>query len=227
MRWIQQLFAAWHTKLVAGLAAVVVAGMGPACESPPPEPKAAAQKGTIWENSPQVCAIDEVREYACEELVPLRSALPAPPPYESCPGQIEGHYGELDPKPTVAGFDASYTEYFRQRTPPGHACCYSWCARLTLADASQVDPSARCSQPMAMRETYCFDEPESGTSDPSAAPYERCPQAMAPPAKTVFYAPPGALLDTVLTTERRRVGQNQCCYAWCSIVPQTTGPLRR
>jgi hypothetical protein len=199
-------------------------GASPACGGQSaPRPKEPPKGRTIWENSPEVCALDETREYFCADLLPLRSALPAPEPYSNCPGQIEGHYGEIDPRPTVAAFDVSYTGYIRKRMPPGHSCCYSWCARIPMVDAARVDPAARCAEPLAMRETYCFDEPERGTSDPNAEPFARCPRAIAPPAKAVFFAPGGARFDGVFTAELRRKGINKCCYAWCTVAPQGSG----
>jgi hypothetical protein len=170
-----------------------------------------------------VCAVDEVREYHCDELLPLQSALTAPPPFSNCPGSIDGHYGEIDPHPTVAVFDADYTTYIRRRMPPGHSCCYSWCARIPLADAAQIDPEARCHEALSMRETYCFDEPERGTTTPSAEPFSHCPRAIAPPMGVVFFAPDGALFDSALTATQRSQGLKQCCYAWCSIAPPNTG----
>ena len=92
-----------------------------------------------------------------------------------------------------------------------------------MADASKIDPSARCNEALAMREVKCFDEPERGTSDPSAPPFERCPRAFVPPAKAVFFAPAGALLDPVYTAQRRQKGLNQCCYAWCTVAPPGSG----
>lgn len=205
---------------------LLVGGMlaGSACrnsqQGPTEEPKT---NSAYWDNSPPVCAVDEVREYHCEELLPLRSALAAPPPFSNCPGSIEGHYGEIDPHPTVAAFDADYTAHIRRRMPPGHSCCYSWCTRIPLADAAQVDPQARCHEALSMRETYCFDEPEAGTNAPSAEPFSRCPAAIAPPPGVVFFAPKGALFDAGLTSTQRSRGLNQCCYAWCSIAPPNTG----
>jgi hypothetical protein len=172
-----------------------------------------------WSHSPPVCEVDEVREYQCEELLPLHSALPAPPPYDNCPGVIEGHIGEIDPTPKVAVFDGSYTEHIRKRQPPGHSCCYSWCAKVPLVDARLVDPSARCDHGRAMRETYCFDEPEAGSSTPSGASFPRCPGAIVPPEGEVFFSPPGALLDPVLTGQQRAQGFRSCCYAWCTVAP--------
>ena len=193
------------------------------CGSSSASDEAQAPPTGYWEHSPRVCGVDETREYFCDDLLPLRSALSAPEPYSQCPGHVEGHQGEIDPTPTVAVFDASYTAYMRSRMPPGHTCCFSWCARIPLADASQVDPNARCSDGLAIRENYCFEEPEQGTSYPGAPPYARCPRSIRPPESAVFYAPPGALFDPLLTAQRRQVGLRQCCYAWCSIAPPNSG----
>ncbi len=173
-----------------------------------------------WAHSPVVCEVDEVREYYCDELLPRQSALPAAPPYEDCPGVVDEHVGELDPTPSVAVFDPSYTEHIRQRQSPGNSCCYSWCADVTLRDPARIDPRARCDEPGAIRESYCLDEPESGTRQPGPAPYERCPSAIAPPEVAVFFAPPGAVLDPEATAGRRQRGFRECCYAWCSVVPR-------
>jgi hypothetical protein len=176
-------------------------------------------RSEYWSHSPPVCGVDEVREYYCEDLLPLRSSLPAPPPYDNCPGVVEGHIGELDPTPKVAVFDTSYTEYIRKRQPPGHSCCFSWCASVPQADPRAVDPSARCDHVRAMRETYCFDEPEGGTRIPGNNSYDRCPGAIVPPEGEVFFSPPGALLDPILTGQRRGQGFRNCCYAWCTVGP--------
>jgi len=194
-----------------------------ACGSSQASDQANAPTARYWEHSPRVCGVDEAREYFCDDLLPLRSALSAPAPYAQCPGHVEGHQGEIDPTPTVAVFDPSYTAYMRSRMPPGHTCCFSWCARIPLADPTEVDPNARCGDGLAIRENYCFEEPEQGTSDPSAPPYERCPRSIRPPESAVFFAPPGALFDPFLTTQRRQVGLKQCCYAWCSIAPPNSG----
>ncbi len=204
----------WLAWIGAGVAGCGSSSVSDQAEAPPPG---------YWEHSPRVCGVDEAREYFCDDLLPLRSALPAPEPYSQCPGHVEGHQGEIDPTPTVAVFDASYTAHMRARMPPGHTCCFSWCARIPLADATQVDPNARCSDGLAIRESYCFEEPEQGTSYPSAPPYDRCPRSIRPPESVVFFAPPGVLFDPLLTTQRRQVGLRQCCYGWCSIAPPNSG----
>ena len=190
-----------------------------ACAPVEPENGGSGHASEYWSHSPPVCGVDEVREYHCEELLPLHSALPAPPPYDNCPGVMEGHVGELDPTPKVAVFDSSYTDHIRKRQPPGHSCCYSWCARVPLVDPRTVDPNERCSHGRAMRETYCFSEPEAGSEVPSRAPFRLCPAAITPPEGKVFFSPPGALIDPVLTGQQRARGFRSCCYAWCSIAP--------
>jgi hypothetical protein len=180
-----------------------------------------------WSHSPKVCDVDEAREYFCDELLPRQSALPAPAPYEECPGVIDEHVGELDPTPTVAVFDPSYTEHIRRRQSPGNSCCYSWCADITLRDPAGIDPRARCDRDGAIRERYCFDEPEAGSLQPGPEPYERCPSAIAPPPAAAFYAPPGALLDPEETGARRQRGFMECCYAWCSVIPRNGAPAVR
>ena len=187
----------------------------------PPDPPTTVAQSPATEEGP--CARDWAREYLCDELLPRGSSLPAPSPYADCPGTVEGEYGELEPRHRVAVFDTSYTRYTRLRLPPGNSCCYSWCAPVKVVDANSIDPAARCNHPLAMRETYCFDELEGGTSDPVAAPFLRCPRAMAPPAQAVFFAPRGALFDLVLTSQKRQQGFNQCCYAWCSQAPPNSG----
>lgn len=195
-----------------------------ACHRPDPVPPARRGVG-YWSHSPIVCEMDEAREYFCDELLPQRSAFPAAPPYEDCPGVVDEHVGEFDPTPSVAVFDPSYTEHIRERQSPGSSCCYSWCATITLRDAGRIEPRARCDEPGAIRESYCLDEPEAGTSQPGAAPFERCPSAIAPPEAIAFFVPPGALLDPTQTGERRQRGFEECCYAWCSVVPRG-GPVR-
>lgn len=119
-------------------------------------------------------------------------------------------------------------------TPGIHGCgcrrgtpaAVDWCSKLRARDSNQIDPNARCGAALAMRETYCFDELEGGASDPSRAPLERCPRAIAPPRGVVFYPPSGALLDSVLASQRRQQGFAQCCYAWCSLAPPNSGLQR-
>jgi hypothetical protein len=174
-----------------------------------------------WARSPEVCQTDEVREYFCDELLPLESALPAPAPYDNCPSTTESHVGVHQPLPPVAVFDKSYTAHIRKRMPPGHSCCYSWCARIDIG----TDRSGEtvCRDPRAFRESYCFDEPEHGTSLPAGGGFNSCPAAVVPPAGVAFARPKGALFDASASAEKRGQGFRQCCYAWCSIAPAGTG----
>lgn len=203
-------------KLLGALLAVGVLHTG--CGKPEPEPAGPARED-FWTNSPRVCPIDEVREYFCDELLPLEAALPAPPPYSNCPSTIEHHVGFHGPRPPVAVFDGSYTEYIRKRTPPGHSCCYSWCAKVEVRSLEDVLPMAGCNDPMSMRETYCLPTLEGGTSRPASQSLPRCPVAIRPPEGVSFSVPPAAPLDMVVTGERRSRGFDECCYGWCSHQP--------
>ena len=58
---------------------------------------------------------------------------------ESC--SIDDPASDYEPQPPFGLFDTGYTEYTRKRAPPGHSCCYSWCDKVKLADASS--PSIR------------------------------------------------------------------------------------
>ena len=185
-----------------------------------PEPQAAGeQRRDYWSNSPKVCAVDQVREYFCDGLLPLEAALPAPPPYSNCPSTVEHHEGFHGPKPPIAVFDESYTEYIRKRVPPGHNCCYSWCADVAVRSLEEVLPMAGCNDPMSIRETYCLPTLEGGTSRPASQVLPRCPVAIRPPEAVSFSVPPAAPLDTVVTGERRAQGFDECCYGWCSHKP--------
>ena len=114
-----------------------------------------------------------------------------------------------------------YTRYTRKRVPPGHSCCFSWCATLEVPDPRQIDPAARCAGDLAFREELCFEALESGTSIPAREPFGVCPAAVIPPPAGVFFQPQeGALFDSTLTTKRRSEGFDHCCYAWCSQAPQ-------
>ena len=174
---------------------------------------------TSWSNSPKVCAPDQVREYFCDELLPLEAALPAPEPYANCPSSIQHHEGYHRPLPPVALFDASYTSYIRKRHPPGHSCCYSWCGPVHIKSLADVPPQAGCNQPLVIRETYCMPTLEGGTSAPASAELPRCPVAIQPPEGKAFSVPPAAPLDLVTTGERRSYGFDECCYGWCSVQP--------
>jgi hypothetical protein len=186
------------------------------CSSANPSPRQGAQA----EASPLKCAVDQVRESYCEGLLPMSTATGAPPPYESCPAGIEvpaaGAYPAHD---RVARFDAPYTEVARRRAKPGHACCYSWCASLKVADPTEVLPYAGCNQPGAARESYCFPELESGTTSPGPGALSQCPLAIRPPETVSFSVPKAAPLDLASTQQRRRQGDKSCCYGWCSRMP--------
>ena len=172
------------------------------------------------------CGVDEVREYYCDDFLPLESSMPAPAPYETCPDSVANPPSEHEPPPRVGVFDKSYTEYTRRRAPPGHSCCYSWCSKVTLADPANPAAQAACHTGTAFREEYCMSELESGTQTPGPPPYDRCPQAIVPPKKAVFSVPEAALLDPALTSAHRTKGQPECCYAWCSQAPPGSGLLK-
>ncbi|MEZ4223759.1 MAG: hypothetical protein R3B13_22615 [Polyangiaceae bacterium] len=197
-----------------------------ACASHEVQPEQPAQSG-VWSNSPSVCGVDQVREYHCEELLPRESTLPAPPPFEACPSSIDSHAGVHGPVPPIALFDSDYTAHTRRRMPPGHSCCYSWCAPLTLAAPSQVLPNSGCTADASMRETYCFDVPESGTSQPAPQPFDRCPSVVQPSEATAFAVPKAAPFDATVTTNRRSSGFNECCYSWCSKAPPVSTPKKK
>jgi hypothetical protein len=188
-----------------------------ACVSSEPHSKQ-PQDGTAVSNQ---CGVDEVRESYCEGLVPLSTAVGAPAPYENCPAGIEvpSASSAYPPRVRVARFDAGFTESNRRRVQPGHSCCYSWCATLTIADANDVLPSAGCEQPGAARETYCIPELESGSATPGPEPYARCPLAIRPPEAVSFSVPKAAPLDLATTQAKRAAGEPSCCYGWCSRMP--------
>ena len=167
------------------------------------------------------CDVDQVRESYCEGLVPLSTAVGAPPPYQNCPAGIEvpSAAAAYPPSERVARFDTHYTEATRRRVQPGHACCYSWCAKVTTADPKDVLPAAGCSQAGASRETYCFPELEGGSREPGPAPYGRCPLAIRPPETVSFSVPKAAPLDLATTQAKRAAGEASCCYGWCSRMP--------
>jgi hypothetical protein len=198
--------------LVAGL------GLASGCGTPEAEPKAQSNHD-FWTHSPTVCGRDEVREYFCDGLLPLESALPAAEPYSNCPSNIDHHEGFHGPRPPVAVFDPSYTGYIRKRMPPGHNCCYSWCATVEVRTLDQVLPQAGCTDMLVERETYCMPVLEGGTSQPASQALARCPVAIQPPPGVSFGVPPAAPLDMVSTGERRSRGFDECCYGWCSPKP--------
>ena len=199
-----------------------------ACSASAPKPTFEPPRDKrYWSNSPKKCGVDEVREYFCDELLPLASALPAPGPYENCPGSIEQHVGLHQPLPPVALFDEDYTGYIRRRMPPGNSCCYSWCGPIRIVSLADVAPNAGCGSPLAFRETYCFEEPEGGTNSPAGSPLDHCPVAIAPPEGAAFAVPKAAPLDPQASWQKRQQGFKHCCYAWCSTAPAGTGLERR
>jgi hypothetical protein len=197
--------------VVLGLAWLGCGTTGAGARAPAPVAHAAA------------CGRDETREYFCEDLLPTAAAVPAPAPYQACPGSIESPAGEAEQGPAFAPFDTGYTEYTRRRAPPGHSCCYSWCSKVTLANPSAASGQAACQKATAFREEYCMEEPEGGTALSVGAPFERCPAAIVPPRKAVFAVPEAALFDAQLSGARRAKGQTPCCYGWCSDAPPGSG----
>jgi hypothetical protein len=202
-------------RLLWGALAIASAG----CSSSPPPNEAPRSPAGLWSHSPEVCGQDEVREYQCEALMSTQPAMPAPAPYESCPMNLEGPLGVHAKAPPVAIFDLDYTTHIRRRAPPGHSCCFSWCARLQIAAREQVAPQDGCSGGHQMREQYCFDELEAAPSDPAAAPFARCPAAITPPPGVAFSAPKAAAFDPQASATRRAQSFKECCYGWCSAAP--------
>ncbi|RYZ08799.1 MAG: hypothetical protein EOO73_05730 [Myxococcales bacterium] len=171
---------------------------------------------------PPPCNKDEVREYLCDDLLPFKAEKAAPEPYQTCPGALSVKGNVFKPTSSVARLDQARTAWTRKRVPPGHACCYSWCSTLVVADTDDVDVAA-CQQPNAMRERLCISSAEAGVSDASAAPNEGCAAAVAPPASVAFTPPKAAALDLQATAEKRSQGVSDCCYGWCSKAPLGTG----
>jgi hypothetical protein len=168
------------------------------------------------------CAQDEVREYFCDDLLPLSSSRPAPAPYDNCPATADIRHGSFTAVGHVAAFDQSYTEYTRKRVPPGHSCCYGACAKVNLADP-RLASAAACRDANGLHESFCMRELEGGTSLPAQDPFDRCPAALKPPEVVAFSAPSSALFDVARTAQRRRDMQlADCCYGWCSITPAGT-----
>lgn len=207
-------FNAWTAVYIAGVTLGLVA---PACsraEVPPPSTASSEAQFT-----PIACAEDRVREFYCDGLLPMSTALGAPAPYGNCPAGIEAPPGVHKSEQRVARFDSAYTEWARQRAKPGHACCYSWCAEVEVREVSDVPEHAGCDQPGAVRESYCMPELESGSSNPADVPWEKCPLAIRPPEVIHFSVPKAAPLDFAMTEERRNRGLTECCYGWCSRMP--------
>jgi hypothetical protein len=168
------------------------------------------------------CREDEVREYFCDDLMPLSSSRPAPEPYDNCQATANIRHASFEAVGHVAAFDQSFTEYTRKRVPPGHSCCYGWCAQVKVADPSLASPAA-CRDANGLRESFCMRELEGGTTGPAPSPFDRCPAAVKPPDVVAFAAPNSALFDVAQTAQRRRDKQlADCCYGWCSIAPAGT-----
>ncbi|MCC6217748.1 MAG: hypothetical protein IT376_23015 [Polyangiaceae bacterium] len=201
----------WLATLIAVGAGATLA---PACGAGAPAPRPPAAFGA---RSPERCAEDEIREYYCDELLPLASSLAAPEPYGSCPATVEPRAGRVEPLPAMAGFDSDYTAYMRRRTPPGHTCCYSWCSPLAVREPRDPPDDLGCRHPLAIRESFCFDELEGGASSPADGAYPGCPAALEPPRGVAFSAPPVVPFSPNATAGRRRYGFRECCYEWCSV----------
>jgi hypothetical protein len=171
---------------------------------------------------PPPCRKDEVREYFCDDLLPFNSDKAAPEPYQTCPSNVGVKGNVFKPTSTWARFDVPRTEWTRKRVPPGHACCYSWCSTLVVAEVDEIDATA-CQQPNAMPERLCISSAEAGVSDAAAAPNDGCSAAVVPPAGVAFTPPKAAALDLQATAEKRGQGLSECCYGWCSKAPLGTG----
>ena len=202
-------------------AALFTVGLGfsAACRGP----ASSRVQATARQPDPNLpCKEDQVREYFCDDLLPLTSSRPAPAPFDNCPATTDIRNGSFKAIGHVAAFDPSFTEYTRRRVPPGHSCCYGWCAQVEIADPALASPAA-CRDANGLRESFCMRELEGGTSLPAPSPYERCPAALEPPEVASFSAPKSALLEASQTAQRRRDKQlADCCYAWCSIAPAGT-----
>jgi hypothetical protein len=206
--------------LVLGWAAAAVLCLVSACSGA--KPQGAASAADEMSGPPPACLKDEVREYLCDDLLPVSSDKPAPEPYQTCPNNVGVKGNVFKATSTWARFDVPRTEWTRKRVPPGHACCYSYCSKLALADVAEVD-AASCQQPNAMPERLCISTAEAGVSDAAAAPNDLCAAAVAPPAGVSFTPPKAAALDVRATAERRAQGLSECCYGWCSKAPLGTG----
>jgi hypothetical protein len=199
---------------VGGLALLV------ACHGPALSDSAADEAAGQEPVAP--CAEDEVREYFCDDLQPLSSSRPAPAPYDNCPASTDIRHASFPAVGRIANFDPGFTGYTRKRVPPGHSCCYGWCAKVTVAEPTKAAPSA-CHDASGLQETFCMREFEGGTSAPAGSPFEHCPVAVKPPEVAAFSVPNAALLEVNLTGQRRRDMQlADCCYAWCSKAPAGT-----
>lgn len=165
------------------------------------------------------CEPDQTREFYCDELLPMGSALSAPSPFQTCPAAVEPQPGDWG-APLSARFDVSYTKFIRSRVPPGHACCYSWCAAIGVRAASDAPALGTCEYRLALPETYCVLEPEGGTTEPAPPPWQRCPAALRPPEGRAFSLPEAAPFDVAASGQRRGQGLAECCYTWCSRLPE-------
>ena len=182
-------------------------------------PNAAADESS---GPPPACHKNEVREYFCDDLLPLSSDKPAAEPYQTCPGSVGVKGNIFVPTSSGARFDIPRTAWTRKRVPPGHACCYSWCSTLVVGDVDQIEVDS-CRQPNAMAEHLCISAAENGVSAAAATPNERCSSAVVPPAGVAFTPPKAAGLDLQATAEKRAQGLSDCCYGWCSRAPLGTG----
>ena len=132
-------FGVGPRRFRGGVLVVVLWSWLGACKAPVSEEARVAAR----EQDPTgPCGPDEAREYFCDDLLPLSSSRPAPEPYDNCPGTVDVHPGSYKPIGRVAGFDKGYTEYTRKRVQPGHSCCYSWCAKVDIADPGRGAPTA-------------------------------------------------------------------------------------
>ncbi len=211
-------FSSWASARGLLVSGALLQAFG-ACSARSQRPAEVADDGS---GPPPACQKDEVREYLCDDLLPLNAARPAPEPYQTCPSNV-GVKGNVFPATSsFARFDTARTEWTRKRVPPGHACCYSYCSKLAVADVDDVDPTA-CQQPNAMPERLCISSAEAGVSDAASSPNEGCAEAVAPPPGVAFAPPKAAALDLRATAERRAQGLSECCYGWCSKAPLGTG----
>jgi hypothetical protein len=212
-------FGVGPRRFRGGVLLAVLWGWLGACQKPMSEQARVAARE---QNPSAPCGEDEAREFYCDDLLPLTSSRPAPEPYDNCPGTVDVRPGAYKPIGRVAGFDKGFTEYTRQRQPPGHSCCYSWCSKVDIAQASQAAPAA-CRDAYGMHENFCLRELEAGTTEPAASPYDHCPLALKPPQDSSFAVPASALLDVAKTTQTRQESKlAECCYGWCSKVPSGT-----
>ncbi|HWZ92196.1 MAG TPA: hypothetical protein VNW92_25205 [Polyangiaceae bacterium] len=212
-------FAVPPRRFRGGVLLAVLLGVVAACQ---PSVSEQARVAAREQDPSTPCALDETREYFCDDLLPLSSSRPAPEPYDNCPASVDTRPGAYKPVGRVAGFDKGYTEYTRHRVQPGHSCCYSWCVKVELADPTLAAP-AQCRDAYGMHENFCMRELETGTSEPAASPYDRCPLSVKPPEISAFSAPTSAMLDVAHTTQRRQDTKlPECCYGWCSKAPART-----